>query len=53
MFACLDVGSTFTKGLLVGADGALLAQAQHRTTVGTDVLEGVDAVLAGLADAAR
>ncbi|MBM6401918.1 glutamate mutase L [Phycicoccus sonneratiae] len=41
---CVDVGSTFTKALLVGDDGAVLGKASHPTTVGTDVMDGVDAV---------
>ncbi len=46
---CVDVGSTFTKAALVDADtGALLARAEHRTTIDTDVLDGVDACLAAL-----
>ncbi|ONI85964.1 hypothetical protein ALI144C_12755 [Actinosynnema sp. ALI-1.44] len=42
--ACLDVGSTWTKGALVGDDGTLLATAQHATTP-PEVLDGVVAVL--------
>ncbi|MGA8210650.1 MAG: glutamate mutase L, partial [Nocardioidaceae bacterium] len=39
--ACVDFGSTFTKAALVDlGTGALLATAAHRTTVGTDVLDG-------------
>jgi uncharacterized protein (TIGR01319 family) len=42
---CVDVGSTFTKAVLVDdADGALLSTASHPTTIGTDVLDGVAAV---------
>ncbi|GAA4677333.1 methylaspartate mutase accessory protein GlmL [Nocardioides nanhaiensis] len=52
---CLDVGSTFTKALLVGLCGAeegqVLATAEHRTTVEGDVMDGVDACLAQLAAA--
>ncbi len=41
---CLDVGSTFTKAALVElGSGALLGTAAHRTTVDTDVMDGVDA----------
>lgn len=48
--ACVDIGSTFTKALLVDlADGTLLATADHPTTIDTDVLDGVDACLAALA----
>ncbi len=41
---CVDVGSTFTKALLVGDDGAVLGRSSHPTTVATDVMDGVDAV---------
>ncbi|CCH77921.1 Glutamate mutase, mutL [Nostocoides japonicum T1-X7] len=42
---CVDVGSTFTKAVLVdAASGALLDTASHRTTIGTDVMEGYAAV---------
>jgi uncharacterized protein (TIGR01319 family) len=50
--ACVDVGSTFTKGALVGAGGDLLASADHRTTSGSDVLIGLDAVVAALGECA-
>jgi uncharacterized protein (TIGR01319 family) len=45
---CVDVGSTFTKAAAIGPDGRVLARAQHPTTVGTDVLEGLDAAVAAL-----
>lgn len=45
--ACVDVGSTYTKGALVD-DGRLVATTQCRTTLETDVREGVDACLAVL-----
>ena len=49
---CVDVGSTFTKAALVDDEtGALLGTASHRTTLDTDVLDGVDACRADLADA--
>ncbi|HEX6684775.1 MAG TPA: glutamate mutase L [Candidatus Limnocylindrales bacterium] len=41
-FACVDVGSTFTKAVIVGGDGRLLATADHRTTSDDDVLIGLD-----------
>ena len=48
----MDVGSTYTKGAAVDAEsGALLAIAAHRTTLHTDVLDGVDAVRDELAAA--
>jgi uncharacterized protein (TIGR01319 family) len=46
---CVDVGSTFTKAALVDlADGTLLGTATHATTLGSDVMDGVDAVRAEL-----
>ena len=49
---CVDFGSTFTKALLVDlAAGAVVAGAEHRTTIDTDVLDGYDACLAELAAA--
>ncbi len=49
---CVDFGSTFTKALLVDlAEGRVLAAAEHRTTLETDVLDGYDACLAVLSDA--
>lgn len=46
---CVDFGSTFTKAALIDlADGAILAAAEHRTTIDTDVLDGFDACLARL-----
>ena len=46
-FLCLDVGSTWTKGVLVSAGGSLLGTAQHRTTP-PEVLDGVAAVVDAL-----
>ena len=45
---CVDVGSTFTKAAAIDPDGAVLATSQHPTTVGTDVLVGLDAAVAAL-----
>lgn len=46
---CADVGSTFTKGLRVDLDsGAVLGSAARPTTVDTDVLSGLYAVVADL-----
>ena len=46
---CVDFGSTFTKAALVDlAEGRIVAQASHATTIGTDVLDGYDACLAAL-----
>lgn len=47
---CVDVGSTFTKAVLVDVtSGALVGAASSPTTVETDVMDGVDAVCRGLA----
>ena len=44
---CVDVGSTYTKAMAVDVRrGALIATADHPTTVGSDVLRGVDAAVA-------
>jgi uncharacterized protein (TIGR01319 family) len=44
---CADVGSTYTKVVVVDLDGAqVVAQAARRTTSGTDVLLGLDAAVA-------
>ncbi|MCW2814783.1 MAG: hypothetical protein JWN84_2238 [Nocardioides sp.] len=46
---CVDVGSTFTKATLVDLDGGtVVGLAEHRTTLETDVLDGVDACVAAL-----
>jgi uncharacterized protein (TIGR01319 family) len=46
---CVDFGSTFTKAALVDlAEGRIVAQSSHATTIDTDVLDGYDACLAGL-----
>nr|QLK01048.1 glutamate mutase L [Micromonospora carbonacea] len=43
---CADVGSTYTKAAVVDLDGGrLVAAASAPTTVGTDVLEGLDAAV--------
>jgi MutL protein len=48
LIACLDVGSTWTKLAVVDvAEGRLVTTAAHPTTVDTDVLDGVDALLRG------
>ena len=47
---CVDFGSTFTKASLVDlAAGRIVASAEHRTTIETDVLDGYDACLGRLA----
>ena len=46
---CVDFGSTFTKALLVDlATGAVVAGAEHRTTIDTDVLDGYAACRAAV-----
>ncbi len=45
---CLDVGSCWTKAVLVHPDGSLAGFAEHPTTA-EDVLAGVDAAVAGAA----
>jgi uncharacterized protein (TIGR01319 family) len=50
--ACVDFGSTFTKAALVEVpSGRLVATADDRTTIDTDVLDGWDACRASLAEA--
>ena len=40
-YVCVDFGSTFTKAIAVDAgSGDLVARAEHRTTVDTDVMDG-------------
>jgi uncharacterized protein (TIGR01319 family) len=47
LVACVDVGSTFTKAAVIDLDGGgLVATGAHRTTVDTDVLDGLDAAIA-------
>lgn len=38
---CVDVGSTFTKAVLLDPDGTLLARGATPTTLASDVLDGV------------
>jgi uncharacterized protein (TIGR01319 family) len=46
---CADIGSTCTKVAAVDvSDGELVATAVHPTTLGTDVLDGLDAAVAAL-----
>ncbi len=50
LVVCADFGSTFTKALLVSRDdGAIVAAAEHATTIGTDVLDGLAACVHELA----
>lgn len=47
---CVDVGSTYTKAAVVDVtDGTLVATGAHPTTVGTDVMHGVEAAVDALA----
>ncbi|MFI6761305.1 glutamate mutase L [Micromonospora sp. NPDC050417] len=51
---CADVGSTFTKVVVVElADGAVVGAAVRPTTVGSDVLHGLDAAVAEATAAVR
>lgn len=46
---CVDVGSTYTKAALVElGSGRLLGSTSHRTTLDTDVMDGLDACRAEL-----
>lgn len=53
---CVDVGSTFTKGVLVDVGqsgitgGTVLQTGSTRTTIGTDVLDGIGILRAELAE---
>ncbi|MFL6180675.1 MAG: glutamate mutase L [Actinomycetes bacterium] len=44
-FVVVDFGSTFTKVLEVSADGQLVATGSARTTIESDVMDGLDAAL--------
>lgn len=45
-YVCVDFGSTFTKVVAVDADGRLLATGSARTTIETDVMDGMDDAMA-------
>ena len=50
LVVCVDVGSTYTKAAAVELpSGVLVATAAHPTTIGTDVLIGLDAAVAAVA----
>ncbi|HEX6500493.1 MAG TPA: glutamate mutase L [Micromonosporaceae bacterium] len=50
MAVCVDVGSTYTKLVVVDVDaGRLVATAEHPTTASTDVLHGLDAARSAVA----
>lgn len=46
LFVCVDFGSTFTKLVAVDAEGHLVATGSARTTIETDVMDGMDAAVA-------
>ena len=47
---CVDVGSTFTKAVLIDVgSGTVVGAASHPTTIMTDVMDGVDSVCRELA----
>ncbi|MFF0343559.1 glutamate mutase L [Kribbella sp. NPDC004875] len=49
LVVAVDFGSTFTKAIAVDSgSGDLVARAEHRTTIGTDVMEGWHACRAAL-----
>lgn len=53
LVTCVDVGSTFTKGVLVDTaatdpDRVVVGVAAHPTTVATDVMDGLEAVCRAL-----
>jgi uncharacterized protein (TIGR01319 family) len=39
-YLCVDFGSTFTKAVAVDSAGGLIARAEHRTTLDTDLIDG-------------
>ena len=45
-FVCVDFGSTFTKVVVVDISGDVVASGSARTTIDTDVMNGMDAALA-------
>ncbi|NJC65632.1 glutamate mutase [Planosporangium flavigriseum] len=48
---CADIGSTYTKVAVVDVtDGTLVVTASHPTTAGTDVMHGLDACVADVAE---
>jgi uncharacterized protein (TIGR01319 family) len=48
----IDVGSTFTKALVINEQGSILGRAQAPTTIENNVLEGVEAAVGALPDGA-
>lgn len=54
LVVAVDFGSTFTKAIAVDlGSGDLVARAEHRTTIGADVMDGWHACRAALEDADR
>ncbi len=54
LVVAVDFGSTFTKAIAVDSgSGDLVARAEHRTTIGTDVMDGWHACRAVLEEADR
>jgi uncharacterized protein (TIGR01319 family) len=45
-FVCVDFGSTFTKVVVVDGGGRLVATGAARTTIESDVMDGMDAAVA-------
>lgn len=45
LFVCVDFGSTFTKLVAVDSEGRLVATGSSRTTIDTDVMDGLDAAV--------
>jgi uncharacterized protein (TIGR01319 family) len=45
-YVCVDFGSTFTKVVVVDEHGALTATGSSRTTIDSDVMDGMDAAIA-------
>ena len=45
-YVCVDFGSTFTKVVVVDDNGALSATGSSRTSIDTDVMDGMDAAVA-------
>lgn len=49
----IDVGSTFTKIMVVDAEGRVLARSEASTTIDEDVMAGVTAAIGGLPEGLR
>lgn len=44
----IDIGSTFTKIMVIGPDAAVLGRAESSTTIDHDVMDGITAAIANL-----